>query len=90
VYEFEFDEKKSKINKEKHGIDFTEVQKLFDKNISVYPAKNISSEKRYIISNCFEGKCFSAVFTLRNGKIRIISVRRCRTNEEKRLKNDNC
>ena len=26
---FEFDENKSKINKEKHGIDFIEAQKLF-------------------------------------------------------------
>jgi uncharacterized DUF497 family protein len=28
---FEFDENKSKINKQKHGIDFIDAQQLFNK-----------------------------------------------------------
>ena len=28
--EFEFDQNKSKINKQKHGIDFYEARKLWD------------------------------------------------------------
>ena len=36
---FEYDEKKSQINKEKHGIDFVEAQKLWqDEEALVIPA----------------------------------------------------
>jgi len=88
VYQFEYDRNKSLMNKEKHGIDFDEAKKLFTENMKIYPAKNIDGEKRYLISNFINNKCYSAIFTIRNGKIRIISVRRCRKNEEKRLGND--
>jgi len=72
----------------KHGIDFQEATRLFSKDVKVYPAKNVLGEERYMISNFLNGKCYSAIFTLRNGIIRIISVRRCRKNEELRAKND--
>ena len=85
MLEFEWDENKSKINKQKHGIDFREAQKLFEKEIKVYFAKEVENEKRYLISNFLNNKCYSAIFTIRNGKIRIISVRRCRKNEERRI-----
>jgi len=85
VFEFEWDEKKSQINKQKHGIDFKEATKLFKKGIKVYFAKEVGNEKRYLISNYLNGKCYSAIFTVRNGKIRIISVRRCRKSEERRI-----
>ncbi len=39
---FEFDPNKSKANKEKHGIDFMESEKLWeDKNLLIIPAKNV-------------------------------------------------
>ena len=88
MFEFEWDENKSKINKQKHGISFEEAKKLFKKGIKIYFAKEVGDEIRYLISNYLNGKCYSAIFTIRNGKIRIISVRRCRKNEEKRIKND--
>ncbi len=85
MFEFEWDEKKSKLNKEKHGIDFEEAKKLFEKDVKVYFAKEVANEKRYLISNYLDDKCYSAIFTIRNGKIRIISVRRCRENEKRRI-----
>ena len=85
MFEFEWDEKKSQINKQKHGIDFEEATKLFKKGIKVYFAKEVGNEKRYLISNYLNKKCYSAIFTIRNGKIRIISVRRCRKNEERSI-----
>ncbi len=88
MFEFEWDDNKSKINKQKHGISFEEAKKLFQKEIKVFFAKEVKNEMRYLISNYINDKCYSAIFTLRNGKIRIISVRRCRKNEEKRIKND--
>ena len=83
---FEFDENKSKINKEKHGIDFIEAQKLFFvKNKKMRKAKTIDNEIRYSVSGFLFEKCWTAIFTLREDKIRIISVRRCRDKEKKEL-----
>ena len=84
--EFEFDENKSKINKQKHGIDFIEAQKLWEyKNKKIFLAKKVEDEIRFIMHSMLYGKCWSAIFTLRDGKIRIISVRRCRDNEKRIL-----
>ena len=42
---FEYDEQKSQINKEKHGIDFVEAQKLWqDENALVIPANIVNNE----------------------------------------------
>ena len=84
MIEFEFDINKSEINKKKHGIDFIEAQNLFRGDFKFYPAKNINGEKRFIISSFLDEKCWSAIFTIREGKVRIISVRRCRENEKRK------
>ena len=79
--EFEFDKNKSLINKEKHGIDFREAQKLWnDSDRIIIPSKNLD-EKRFLLIGIINNKHWSAVFTNRNEKIRIISVRRSRKNE---------
>ena len=85
MFDFEWDENKSQTNKQKHGIDFEEAKKLFQKGVKIFFAKEVDNEKRYLISNYIDAKCYSAIFTVRNGKIRIISVRRCRKNEQRRL-----
>lgn len=80
---FEFDENKSEKNKEKHGIDFIEAQKLWDDPFRLeIPAKTID-ESRFLVIGTIENHCWSAIFTYRSGKIRIISVRRSRDNEKK-------
>ena len=79
---FEFDENKSKINKEKHGIDFIEAQKLFFlSHNKMKKVKTIDNEFRYSISGFIDKKCWTCIFD----KIRIISVRRCRDKEKKEL-----
>ena len=83
-FEFEWDENKSKSNKEKHGIDFKTAKKLFREGINVYLAKEVNGEIRYLTSGFIDNKCYSAIFTLRGKKIRIVSVRRCRKNEQRR------
>lgn len=83
---FEFDKNKSTSNLRKHGISFEEAQKLWsDPNCLVIPAK-ISDEKRYLLIGETNNKIWSAIFTIRSTKIRIISVRRSRKNEEKLYK----
>ena len=79
--EFDFDTRKSKSNKKKHGIDFFEAQALWDDpDRIVIPAKTID-EPRLIAIGQINQKSWSAIITYRNDKIRIISVRRARMEE---------
>ena len=81
--EFEYDSKKSQINKAKHGIDFEEAKQLFeDESSLIVPAKEVADEERYALIGRMGGKCYIAIFTYRGEKIRLISVRRCRKKEE--------
>lgn len=78
---FEFDRNKSTINKRKHGIDFVEVQLLWDDpNILEIPART-KDEPRYLLIGRIHGKHWSAVVTYREENIRIISARRSRKEE---------
>ena len=78
---FEFDNYKSELNKKKHGIDFDEAQQLWeDKDRIIIPAKD-TDEPRYLLIAKDNSKHWSAIFTLRTQKIRIISVRRSRPKE---------
>ena len=78
---FEFDKQKSQINKSKHGIDFIEAQALWEDTDRVeIPAKTID-EERYLLIGKISDKCWSAIFTYRGEKVRIISVRRSRKEE---------
>ena len=87
---FEYDDNKSKINKEKHGIDFVEAQNLWqNENALIVPANIVEDEVRYALISIFKSKCYVAIFTLRNETYRIISVRRCRKNEERNYENNN-
>lgn len=80
--EFEFDRNKSTANKNKHGINFVEAQKLWDDTNRIEIPAKFLDEPRYILIGKIKNKYWTAVFTYRNNKIRLISVRRARKNEE--------
>jgi uncharacterized protein len=81
VFEFEYDEVKSKSNKLKHGIDFDEAKQLWlDTELVEVPAKT-TDELRYLVIGKMYGKHWSGVITYRGNRIRLISVRRSRTEE---------
>jgi len=78
---FEFDAEKSDVNRAKHGIDFVEAQSLWnDPMLLEIPAK-IEDEPRFLVIGQIEGKHWSAVITYRGSNVRLISVRRARTEE---------
>ena len=78
---FEFDDLKSKSNLKKHGIDFIEAQALWnDSNLLEIPAKTLD-EPKFLTIGRIKQKYWSAVITYRNGKVRLISVRRSRDEE---------
>jgi len=80
--EFEFDPAKSDANKAKHGIDFTEAQKLWDDTgLMILPSKH-PDEMRYLAIGLIETQHWTAIFTERSECIRLISVRRSRENEK--------
>ena len=81
MYFFEFDAAKSESNRAKHGIDFVEAQGLWnDPMLLEIPAKT-EDEPRYLVVGSIEGKHWSAVISYRGANIRLIFVRRARTEE---------
>ena len=79
--EFEFDPGKSRSNRDKHGIDFREAQLLWnDPNLLEIRARTVD-EPRWLIVARRSNQHWSAVVTYRQGRIRIISVRRARSEE---------
>jgi uncharacterized DUF497 family protein len=79
--EFEFDPKKSSTNERKHGISFEAAQALWDDpDLLEIPART-EDEPRFLVIGVHAGKHWSAVITYRDGRIRIISVRRSRKEE---------
>jgi len=81
MFSFEFDEQKSQANLEKHGIDFISAQDLWsDPYLLEIPAKTVD-EPRFLAIGRIKGRHWSAVITHRSRNIRIISVRRARSEE---------
>ncbi|QEY60262.1 BrnT family toxin [Pseudomonas sp. C27(2019)] len=79
--EFEFDEAKSQANLDKHGIDFVAAQELWkDPHLLEIRAKS-EDEPRFALIGKVGEKHWSAVVTYREGRIRLISVRRSRKKE---------
>lgn len=82
--EFEFDPTKSAANKEKHGIDFVEAQRIWaDADRLEIPARSFDEVRHQVIGRIGE-TTWSAFITYRNEKIRIISAGRTHTEEEAR------
>jgi uncharacterized protein len=78
---FEFDPFKSKRNQKKHGIDFIEAQALWeDPDLLEIPARTVD-EKRFLVIGKIAETYWSSVITYRGDKIRLISVRRARSEE---------
>ena len=79
---FEFDENTSKSNMQKHGIDFESAKMLWkDPNRVEIPSRWLDEPRNILIAS-FENKLWSAVYTLRENRIRLISVRKSRSNEK--------
>ena len=79
--EYEFDPKKSRANKQKHGIDFIEAQTLWQDVDRVEIPAGTEDESRSLIVGMIGDRHWSAVITYRGEKIRLISVRRSRKEE---------
>ena len=90
--EFEWDPKKSAVNKQKHGIDFIEAQKIWKADVRVEAqAFTVEREVRRATIAFIGEKLWVAIWAPRNGpgnrKVRFISVHRAEGSKyEKRYK----
>ncbi len=79
--EFEYDSKKSELNREKHGITLQQARELW-----AFPGVEISArtadEPRILRIGKLGERFYSCIYTVRSGKIRLISARRSRPEEE--------
>jgi uncharacterized protein len=78
---FEYDPAKSVANGAKHGIDFDEAQALWNDPYLIEAPANVSDEPRFLAVGVIGTKHWTAVYTYRRDRVRIISVRRARKEE---------
>jgi uncharacterized DUF497 family protein len=81
---FEFDPAKSAANKAKHGIDFVDAQAIWAHVDRLEIPARATGEPRYQVIGRINDKRCRLSSHHRNEKIRIISVRRARADEEAR------
>lgn len=79
--EFEFDDTKSQSNLAKHGINFLDAQELWADPDRVEIPARIEDEPRFLVIGTIAQKCWSAIITYRENRVRMISVRRSRKEE---------
>lgn len=80
---FEWDPKKNKENKAKHGISFDQAKEIWTSDPIQSPSLQFDGEMRHLVVGEVNGTCWTAVITMRGETIRIISVRRARDKERK-------
>jgi len=73
---FEYDPSKSRLNKERHGIDFELAQQLWNATHIIIPAKEVLGESRFLILGKLKEKVYAAVFTKRDEGNRLMSCHR--------------
>ena len=79
---FEFDSGKSAANLTKHGSDFEAAQELWLEERFAEGPVQWPDEERWMRVAMRDGRLWSAIFTVRESRIRLISVRRSRPKEE--------
>lgn len=78
--EFEWDEGKRVANLAKYDIDFLDAARIFAGPRLVRPSPR-EEERRFIAVGLLDDICVAVVFTVRSGRLRIISARKARREE---------
>jgi hypothetical protein len=81
---FEWDEAKRRTNISKHGVDFADLEPLFDgETVTVLDDRFDYGEDRFVTLGLLNGVVLVVVHTETDTVIRLISVRKATKNEEK-------
>jgi len=84
--DFEWDERKARANRKKHGVSFPEASEVFADEYSscVHDPNHSRHEHRYLLfGESYRGSGLVVSFTERTNAIRIISARRMTHRERK-------
>jgi len=83
--EFDFDPAKDEANRFKHGLRLSFGMRIFDDPFHrVLPSfRRQDGEERYKAVGRVNGKLHTAVFVLRDDRVRLISVRRSNAGEQR-------
>lgn len=83
---FECDKGKARMNRNKHGVRFTDAGRAINSGYSLTeksPQSDAHGEERNLsITKLANGRAIVVVWTPRDGNVRIISVRYARKNEK--------
>ncbi len=80
--DFEYDPQKSESNKITHGIDFEEAKAIWKDPESIEFHLHFTAESRRMVIGVIGELYWSAIITYREALVRIISVRRSRSDEK--------
>lgn len=83
--EFEFDPAKDEANRFKHGLRLSFGRRVFDDPLHIIVAshRSVDGEDRFKALGMVENRLHIAVFVWRDDKIRLISVRRSNSSEQR-------
>ena len=89
---FEWNEQKATINKNKHGVSFEEANTVFSDPLSLTiddPLHSRSEQRFIIIGRSIRQRTVVVVYVERRNKIRIISARLATSREKKTYEENN-
>ena len=78
---YEWDENKRALNLARHGLDFRDVARVDWDTVNTYETDR-RGEPRWIAFMYIGAEFFAVVYTVREGRIRLISFRHARQEEE--------
>jgi uncharacterized protein len=82
--EFEWDEAKRLANLDKHGIDFLDVEEVFDGDtVTVEDDRYSYGEQRFVAFGLLQGRIVAVVYTDRGEAMRLILVRKATKYEQR-------
>jgi uncharacterized DUF497 family protein len=86
LVEFEWDEGKRLSSIEKHKIDFRDARAIFDGRPVLTSVNIRNDETRHVTTAKLMDRLYTMVWTWRNDRVRIISVRKARNAEERKYR----
>jgi uncharacterized DUF497 family protein len=82
--DFVWDETKRLRNVAKHGFDFLQAEELFAGPHVIVPSRHSQPEERFLAIGKVADRWATVIYTIRDGKCRIISMRSARDAERRR------
>jgi len=83
--ELEWVERKRLLDIEKHKLDFEDADQIFGGRFLQLPARQVGDEVRHRAVGMIGPNVVTAIYTERGESVRIISIRKARNDERRRL-----